>query len=235
MKKRILCICLVALSCIHFAGCGATDISKDSTEKNESGIVKEALTEPEQTTENNQTEPQGDDEPMVYYIDAEYVQEENLCPADEVVEWEGIEYQVESAVITKEFGNRNKETLGDFFETDENGNLICDSTYFFLTVTYTNKTDKNIEFDRSAGDIVAIASDMEVWNCSEVFYIDEYWTGGDPSGVLRYELEPGESITSEVGFGVDDCMLETEGYKFYFHIGYPNEYSDGTKYISLEE
>lgn len=230
MKKKILCTCLAALCCVNFVGCGAAETASDNTESSGAGLVKEVSTETEQTTENVATEPVAEDEVKSTYVDAECTTEDTLYPADAAAEAEGISYHVDALEITKEFGNRNFENLGDYIDIDENGNLLCDMTYYFLTITYTNNSEENIVFDRTAGGVVDITSNLEVLNYSEAVYIDEYWTGGDPTSVFFYELKPGESITSEVGYVVDD---EREEGKLYLEVGHQS--METARYISLEE
>ena len=63
---------------------------------------------------------------------------------------DGISYKIDSYEHTTEFGNRNKDTVAEFLKDsyegniDENYNLSNGYSYIFVTMTYTNNTDKPI-------------------------------------------------------------------------------------------
>lgn len=230
MKKNISTIVgVIILVGICCAGCASTN----SENSRHSGIIQENSTEEEGSLTNNDTVPEID------YGDASYVKKENLLLQQDIVNMNGISYQLISFEKTKNFGDRNLETLGDWFaeDIDASGNLTTDKTYVFVTLCITNKTDQEMKVTRAPGRVMGIESDLEVLQVSEdTIYIDEYWTGGDPSDVYGYKLNPGESITSESGYLLDDTEIEVEGRTLYYEIPHSDDPSDTeNKFISLEE
>lgn len=69
---------------------------------------------------------------------------------------DGISYKIDSYEHTTEFGNRNKDTVAEFLKDsyegniDENYNLSNGYSYIFVTMTYTNNTDEQVEILRNA-------------------------------------------------------------------------------------
>lgn len=80
---------------------------------------------------------------------------------------DGISYKIDSYEHTTEFGNRNKDTVAEFLKDsyegniDENYNLSNGYSYIFVTMTYTNNTDEQVEILRNAGAFYIINDDLE--------------------------------------------------------------------------
>lgn len=116
---------------------------------------------------------------------------------------DGISYKIDSYEHTTEFGNRNKDTVAEFLKDsyegniDENYNLSNGYSYIFVTMTYTNNTDEQVEILRNAGVFYIINDDLERLQVGDPggIYIDNYWTEGKENERYHYVLGAGESVT----------------------------------------
>lgn len=174
------------------------------------------------------------------HIDPCHTKEKNICSMNDTVSKDGISYKIKKVEITKSFGTRNEETLQkDLLENvDKNNNLVGDETYVFITMTITNNNKEKKQISRTPGIIVTIDDDMEICEVAggDDVYIDEYWNGGDPDNVYAYELEAGESVTSEFAGVVHDKDIQMKGRKLYYGIKHSDSLDDPkNKYIKLEE
>lgn len=157
---------------------------------------------------------------------------------------DGISYKIDSYEHTTEFGNRNKDTvaesLKDSYEgnIDENYNLSNGYSYIFVTMTYTNNTDEQVEILRNAGAFYIINDDLERLQVGDPsgIYIDNYWTEGKENERYHYVLGAGESVTSEVGYIIqDEWMAEDSKYIYYGIKGIDSKTNDKVqKYFKLE-
>ena len=178
------------------------------------------------------------------------IQKENILPiAESAAAW-GISYKIEKAEYTESFGDRNLEHLENYLSearTDSQGNLSGDFKYLFLTITFTNTTDEFREINRNAGGISVIGASLNTLDWSnDVVYYDLYWEEGGPQDFHHWGLEPGESVTSEVGWviegcgrmtGADDTLAERMGavgsYELYYHVKQFDSDNEGSFFIDL--
>lgn len=179
----------------------------------------------------------GDSEPMP----AEYAKN-LLSPADTATS-NGIAYSILDVQRTKEFGSRTLESLNDLSRegTDENGNLLGDEDYLFLTIQFTNTTDKAVEILRNQGGLRIINPEGQVLHCnSETVYCDQKWDCGTPDEVFHWALAPNETITSEIGWivwGRSDTSKALYGDSGDWSLYYEVEVSDDSAenyFIDLE-
>lgn len=224
-KKTIIPLLTIILGMLC---CGCDDSSQANTEFG-GGFIAEI------ETEKDEKVPLSDD------IDVEgtplgpwYASERQILPAQDPVTRQGITYQLLSYEQTKEFGNRNPDTLSEIVDVDSDGNLTDDATYVFVTLRITNETESAITVART-GSIIAIEPDMEIkFLCAEAVYVDEYWTGGSPSSVFFYELAGGESITCEVGYQVPDDAIEN--HTLYYEFESSDDLGDpDNRFCKLED
>lgn len=225
MKKKVSIIGILMILTVVCTACTAenSDISRQS-----GIIIDESETGEDEKNESDITD-------AIYDMGISYTRQENLLSMQDTVTIEGISYKVLSYEKTKQFGERNKETLADYLEEiDTGGNLTGIETYVFITLCVTNETDQPVEICRVPGNIMGIESDLEVLQLGDPVYIDEYWTGGDPTSVYFYMLNPGESIISESGYIVNDD--DVEGKSLYYEIPHSSDMADlENKFIKLEE
>lgn len=52
---------------------------------------------------------------------------------------------------TQAFGSRKLENLSDWIAVDANGNLTTEESYLFMTIQFTNTTDRPAEIYRNQG------------------------------------------------------------------------------------
>lgn len=157
---------------------------------------------------------------------------------------DGISYKIDSYEHTTEFENRNKDTvaesLKDSYEgkIDENYNLSNGYSYIFVTMTYTNNTDEQVEILRNAGVFYIINDDLERLQVGDPggIYIDNYWTEGKENERYHYVLGAGESVTSELGYIIqDEGIPEDSKYIYYCIEGIDSKTNDKVqKYFKLE-
>ena len=145
----------------------------------------------------------------VYEAEELFTRQENILSlSDSAAAW-GISYKIEKVEYTESFGDRNLEHLQNYMpdaETDSQGNLSGDFKYLFLTITFTNTTDEFREINRNAGGISVIGASLNTLDWSnDVVYYDLYWEEGGPQDFHHWGLEPGESVTSEVGWVIEGC------------------------------
>ena len=127
----------------------------------------------------------------------------NLLSLADTATSNGISYSVLEVQRTKEFGSRTLENLIDLSRggTDENGNLLGDEDYLFLTIQFTHTTDQTVEILRNQGGLRAINSEGQILHYdSETVYCDQKWDGGTSGEVFHWALAPNESVTSEIGW-----------------------------------
>lgn len=183
-----------------------------------------------QTGDGGKPAPLENDEPEVYEEETLYTQKENILPiAESAAAW-GISYKIEKAEYTESFGDRNLEHLENYLSearTDSQGNLSGDYKYLFLTITFTNTTDEFQDINRNAGGIIVIGDSLNtlLWS-NDVVYYDTYWEEGGAYQFHHWGLEPGESVTSEVGWVIEGCdsMTEREGNALAERIGSAGPY-----------
>lgn len=190
------------------------------------------------------------DAPEVYEAEELFTRQENILSlSDSAAAW-GISYKIEKVEYTESFGDRNLEHLQNYMpdvETDSQGNLSGDFKYLFLTLTFTNTTDEFREINRNAGGISVIGASLNTLDWSnDVVYYDLYWEEGGPQDFHHWGLEPGESVTSEVGWviegcgrmtGADDTLAERMGtagsYELYYHVKQFDSDNEGSFFIDL--
>lgn len=143
------------------------------------------------------------------------IQQEDIRQMGDALMYDGVSFCLLSFEKTKEFGERVPENLSDWLETDAEKNLTGDYYYIFLTLRITNESDETIEVHRTRGEIAAVKENMEYYTAGEPCYVDEEYTGGDPSSVWAWKFAPGESITCEVGYIIEgECLEDSLYYKF---------------------
>ncbi len=229
--KAVVSLCFLGV--LGLTGCGNDSVA----DKTPQGIVQEKETEISNTEINN-AEMNNAEEDIVY-VGSGYTTKESLCTLQDVVNKDGITYQILSWEKTKEFGNRNSETLVDYLgdRVDADNNFVGDECYVFITIKITNETEETVEVCRCPGSVALIDETMQVFSMGpDCIYIDEYWYGGDEKSVLYYRLEPGESITCEFGQMVWDSEVNVEGRSMYYWIKFfENANEPANRYILLEE
>nr|WP_304956032.1 hypothetical protein [uncultured Acetatifactor sp.] len=215
------------------------------------GLDGEGQTGEGQTGDGGKPAPLENDEPEVYEDETLYTQKENILPiAESAAAW-GISYKIEKAEYTESFGDRNLEHLENYLSearTDSQGNLSGDYKYLFLTITFTNTTDEFQDINRNAGGIIVIGDSLNtlLWS-NDVVYYDTYWEEGGAYQFHHWGLEPGESVTSEVGWVIEGCdsMTEREGdalaerigsagpYELYYQVKKYDGDNEGSFFIDL--
>lgn len=159
------------------------------------------------------------------------IRQEDIWQMGDALMYDGVSFCLLSYERTQEFGERVPENLSDWFETDADKNLTGDYYYIFLTLCITNESDETVEVYRTQGEIAVVKENMEYCTAGEPCYVDEEYTGGDPSSVHAWKFAPGESITCEVGYIIEgECL---EDYLYYKFITSENgEFAD--RFIKLE-
>ena len=231
-KKKITAIMAVIMMAAGLSACSQSNAKIEG----KSGIVKDEASKRESDT--------GTTDPIIYVQEPEYVDENDIISTDDTATIDGISYKIDSYEHTTEFGNRNKDTvaesLKDSYEgnIDENYNLSNGYSYIFVTMTYTNNTDEQVEISRNAGAFYIINDDLERLQVGDPggIYIDNYWTEGKENERYHYVLGAGESVTSEVGYIIqDEWMSEDSKYIYYCIEGIDSKTNDKVqKYFKLE-
>ena len=231
-RKKITAIMAVIMMAAGFSACSQSNAKLDG----KSGIVKDENSKRESDT--------GTSHPIIYVQEPEYVDENDIISTDDTATIDGISYKIDSYEHTTEFGNRNKDTVTDFLKDsyegniDENYNLSNGYSYIFVTMTYTNNTDEQVEISRNAGAFYIINDDLERLQVGDPggIYIDNYWTEGKENERYHYILGAGESVTSEVGYIIqDEWMSEDSKYIYYCIEGIDSKTNDKVqKYFKLE-
>lgn len=231
-KKKITAIMAVIMMAAGLSACSQSNAKIEG----KSGIVKDEASKRESDT--------GTSDPIIYVQEPEYVDENDIISTDDTATIDGISYKIDSYEHTTEFGNRNKDTVTDFLKDsyegniDENYNLSNGYSYIFVTMTYTNNTDEQVEISRNAGAFYIINDDLERLQVGDPggIYIDNYWTEGKENERYHYVLGAGESVTSEVGYIIqDEWISEDSKYIYYCIEGIDSKTNDKVqKYFKLE-
>lgn len=200
-------------------------------------------------TASGQPQTPGSSNPENYYMNELYTEETAILPMIQSAEKEGISYKIENVEYTGSFGDRNKENLAIHMsgvETDAQGSLQGNYKYLFLTITFTNTTDQAQEIYRTSNEIAVIGTALNtiVWSTDACYY-DVDWEKGTKSQKHHWVLEPGESVTSEVGWVIAGCGImlaeddTLEGrmgsggpYTLYYRVGYDGS-NEGSQFIDL--
>ena len=231
-RKKITAIMAVIMMAAGLSACSQSNAGLEG----KSGIVKDEDSKTESDT--------GTSDPIIYVQEPEYVDENDIISTDDTATIDGISYKIDSYEHTTEFGNRNKDTvaesLKDSYEgnIDENYNLSNGYSYIFVTMTYTNNTDEQVEILRNAGTFYIINDDLERLQVGDPggIYIDNYWTEGKENEIYHYVLGAGESVTSEVGYIIQDEGMPEDTKCIYYCIeGKDSKTNDKVqKYFKLE-
>ena len=195
-------------------------------------------------------QPQTNSEPEVYHMDELYTEEENILPITESAAAKGISYKIENVEYTQSFGERNPDHLQLFApgaNTDSQENLQGDFMYLFLTITFTNTTGQTQEIYRTSNEISVIGLSLNTVTWSgDACYYDKEWEKGTESEKHHWVLEPGESVTSEVGWLIESCerilaadetlemrMGSGGPYTLYYHVRESDGDNEGSSFIDL--
>ena len=240
MKKFLLLLLIVLLLTVALTGCGHVEPAVP-----DSGLVRNPdvsseppiITLPADTVDAGNPEDTADMEPLPA------VYAKNLLSLTDTATGNGISYSVLDVQRTKEFGSRALENLNDLSRggTDENGNLLGDEDYLFLTIRFTNTTDQTVEILRNQGGLRIINSEGRVLHCnSETVYCDQKWDGGTPGEAFHWVLAPNESVTSEMGWIVwgrsetSKALLEDSGdWSLYYEVEVSDDSAENY-FIDLE-
>ncbi len=98
-KKKITAIMAVIMMAVGLSACSQSNAKLEG----KSGIVKDEASKTEGDTGVV-------DQATVTYVDAEYVNKDDIVSVDDTIEINGITYKIEKYEHTTEFGNRNKDT-----------------------------------------------------------------------------------------------------------------------------
>lgn len=240
MKKFLLLLLIVLLLTVALTGCGHVEPAVP-----DSGLVRNPdvsseppiITLPADTVDAGNPEDTADMEPLPA------VYAKNLLSLTDTATGNGISYSILDIQRTKEFGSRALENLNDLSRggTDENGNLLGDEDYLFLTIRFTNTTDQTVEILRNQGGLRIINSEGRVLHCnSETVYCDQKWDGGTPGEAFHWVLAPNESVTSEMGWIVwgrsetSKALLEDSGdWSLYYEVEVSDDSAENY-FIDLE-
>lgn len=242
MRVKIVKLTFMAIFMAMLSGCaGNTPVQGEGgamQATGESGLVQN------RTSEENGAENAASSDavsPAPDTVDDLYTREEDILPITQSASAGGISYEIENVEYTESFGSRNRENLNIFTpgaDTDSEGNLSEGFRYLFLTITFTNITDQSREIIRTDNDISVIGDSLVTipW-ATEACYYDADWTEGTENERHHWVLEPGATVTSEIGWvvGSSGRLMEAdptlEGsmgsmgpYPLYYHV---NEY-DGS-------
>lgn len=149
--------------------------------------------------------------PEIYEADTIYVLKDNLRTMDETVEYQGIEYTVNSVEFTKKLGERDQSLINYFDEErDEDGNLTGAQSYIFINLTIKNVSEERRE-ELVNKDFVRITEDLILLETgAEARYNDNPQPGSTAFDAHHFFLEPGESATFEEIYIIDDEYLTDE-------------------------
>ena len=240
MKKFLLLLLIVLLLTVALTGCGHVEPAVP-----DSGLVRNPdvsseppiIMLPADTVDAGNPEDTADMEPL------SAVYAKNLLSLTDTATGNGISYSILDIQRTKEFGSRALENLNDLSRggTDENGNLLGDEDYLFLTIRFTNTTDQTVEILRNQGGLRTINSEGRVLHCdSETVYCDQKWDGGTPGEAFHWVLAPNESVTSEMGWIVwgrsetSKALLEDSGdWSLYYEVEVSDDSAENY-FIDLE-
>lgn len=133
MKKFSLILLAAVLLASALIGCGH---GESDTPDNDS-VQNTGTTIQEPSTATLPDDTSGDSDDSLELLPASYAK--NLLSLTDTATSNGISYSVLEVQRTKEFGSRTLENLIDLSRggTDENGNLLGDEDYLFLTIQFT--------------------------------------------------------------------------------------------------
>lgn len=200
----------VLLSLLFLAGCASGTIDPSNSmvtmpPANE-GIIK---TEPDNAQNQDATPPST--APDVYEADAIYVLKDNLKTMDETVDYQGIEYTINSIEFSKALGGRDQSLINYFNEElDASGNLLGAQSYIFINITIKNTTDETRE-ELVNKDFVRVTDDLQLLETgAEARYNENPQPDHSVANRHHFFLAPGESATFEEIYIIDDEHLTGE-------------------------
>ena len=152
MKKFSLILLAAVLLASALTGCGHGESDTPDIDS----VQNTSTTTQEPSTATLPDDTSGDSDDSLELLPASYAK--NLLSLADTATSNGISYSVLEVQRTKEFGSRTLENLIDLSRggTDENGNLLGDEDYLFLTIQFTNTTDQTVEILRNQGGLRAI-------------------------------------------------------------------------------
>jgi hypothetical protein len=198
MRKNLSMFLVTVSACTLFAGCGSERVNQEEAVNNQTVAIN-------LESDNSNSD---EDLPTAYV----YTTADNIIPMSESATIDGVTYQVLKCEVTSEFGDRNLDNLNYFYDDggiDDSGNLTNNSRYIFLTIQYTNTTDSEIEINQGGKGIYFLDEHYIVtdYNGNSV-YIDMENSEKPANERDYYDLKPGESITSEVGWVISKDTLD---------------------------
>lgn len=207
MRKIFGLLCVIVLICGMVCGCSNTSTEPNATDKENASFDGGGTGQASNNNANNQ---------LGSFI---YTSEDCIYPMSQPVTTDGIEYLVLKCEVTSEFGERNLDNLNYFYDDggiDDKGNLINDNRYVFLTIQYTNTTDTTIEVLRNEKGIYFLDEHFIIDDLTiDAVYIDEKKLDGQANESYYYNLAPGETITSEMGWIVSKDAVDNHTSIYY--------------------
>lgn len=204
----------------------------------------------EGTTASSGQQPDGSGKGDVYFVDDLYTREENILPVTQPASAGGISCKIENVEYTESFGDRNRERLNLFspeIEIDSQGKLSEGFQFLFLTITFTNTTEQSQEIVRTSNAIYVVGDSLITipWTADACYY-DRDWEKGTESEKHHWELEPGEGVTSEIGWVIESSarLLEADPtledrmgyagpYPLYYRVGEYDGSNENSFFIDL--
>ncbi|SDF92809.1 hypothetical protein [Marvinbryantia formatexigens] len=158
-------------------------------------------------------------EPETYAPEPDIIiKDENKKEIPAKAEYEGVSFEIESVFIGREIGDHDKDRI-DFWEeeVDEQGNLLGEERYVWISLTAKNETEQEKEILINSFRLVNVSEkNVLTGTGAEMRYINpEQKLADNPSKRFHCFFAPGEEKSLEVGYILPE---EPEG-ELYYHIG----------------
>lgn len=188
-------------------------------------------------TEKPYLEPNDENFPIITDDYKYYIKKANIVKGKEPISYKNIDYSEIKITKTKTLPEEIKREDVDYMndgtgaEVGDDGAILDDKTYLFVTTRITNKTDEKMLIPMQIR-VVALDDELSYKNCS----ITNIYRSGKKLSVLKKSMpenksyymeyfEPGESTVYTIGTIVNDDLIDADNLYFILDEYYTDEES----------
>lgn len=224
MKKRIVSICAICFSIFMLSSCAQEPAAS-------------VPSEPQFTkgTEKPYLEPNDENFPVITDDYSYYIKKANIVKGKEPISYKNVDYSDIKITKTKTLPEGIKREDVDYMndgtgaEIGDDGDILDDKTYLFVTTRITNKADERMLIPMQIR-VVALDDELSYKICT----ITNIYRSGKKLSTLKKSMpesksyymeyfEPGESTVYTIGTIVNDDLIDADNLYFILDAYYTDK------------